>query len=398
MANATRRIPALDGLRGLAILSVLAWHYVASTLPWDTAGQRAGHAALAYAWAGVDLFFVLSGFLIGGILLDHARARNLLAVFYARRALRILPLYWAVLAAYAASRAFLAPHLPDGASAWLHANPHPLWTYLTFGQNIATGLFSPHVAEPGWLNVTWSLAVEEHFYLVVPLAFLALPARLLPWALATIVALGPAVRALVLDRLAPEAGLYVLTPCRVDTIVLGVLCAWAVRRPRVRAALRPARLWAVAVALAAALAAAQVVDVGRAFALFGYSAVGLLSACVLLLALVDERGPLAAVLRSAALQRAGGVAYGLYLLHQPVQGLAHALVLGAAPRLGTAAEAAVTAGAFAASFALAELSWRVLERPLVALGQRLRYASPQVVPANDVPGAGDRQAPDRHAA
>jgi peptidoglycan/LPS O-acetylase OafA/YrhL len=374
MADPTRRLPALDGLRGLAILSVLAWHYVASIAPWDAAWASGARAALAYAWTGVDLFFVLSGFLVGGIVLDQRDAPNLLRVFYARRALRILPLYWLLLAAFVASGALLAGGLAEGAREWLHGNPHSLLTYLVFGQNLATGFLSPEVAEPGWVNVTWSLAVEEHFYLVVPLAMRALPLRAIPWALGAAVAAGPALRWATMERFG-AASVYVLTHCRVDAIVLGVLCAWAVRQPAVRARLRPRALGAAALALGALLVAAQLVDVGRAFPVAAYSVAALLYACVLLLVVVAEGGPVARLLRAAPLQRVGLLAYGLYLLHQPVNGLLHALVLGEAPGLATPAAAALTACALAVTFALAELSWRFVERPLVAMGQRLRYGA-----------------------
>jgi peptidoglycan/LPS O-acetylase OafA/YrhL len=371
MAETTRRVPALDGLRGLAILSVLAWHYVVSIAPWDAAWAPVARGALAYAWTGVDLFFVLSGFLVGGIVLDQRAAPNLLRVFYARRALRILPLYWLLLAAFGLSGALLAGGLSEGAREWLHGNPHSLLTYLVFGQNLVTGFLSPQVAEPGWVNVTWSLAVEEHFYLVVPLALRALPVRAVPWALGAAVAAGPALRWVTLERLGAEA-VYVLTHCRVDAIVLGVLCAWVVRQPRLRAALDRRALYGAAAVLAGLLAAAQLVDVGRAFPVAAYSVAALLYACVLLLAVVEERGPVAAVLRARPLQRVGLLAYGLYLLHQPVNGLLHALALDAAPTLATPAAAALTACALALTFALAELSWRAVERPLVARGQRLR--------------------------
>ena len=285
------RLPALDGLRGLAILSVLAWHYVACLAPWDAGWGDVARTALGYSWSGVDLFFVLSGFLIGGIVLDHRRAPNFITVFYARRALRILPLYWLLLLAFAASSALLSGRIGEAADAWLHANPQSLFTYLTFGQNIATGLFSPLVAEPGWLNVTWSLAVEEHFYLVVPLALVALPARAAPWALGAVVVSGPAIRwAFVTSG---DASVYILTPARVDTLVLGVLCAWAIRQPRLRAALTAPRLVAVASTLAAALVGARVVDVGLAFPVLAYSALALLYACVLLFAVTDASSILA---------------------------------------------------------------------------------------------------------
>jgi peptidoglycan/LPS O-acetylase OafA/YrhL len=391
MAGPPRRVPALDGLRGLAILAVLAWHYIAAITPWDPAWARSARALLAYAWTGVDLFFVLSGFLIGGIVLEQRRAPNFLAVFYARRALRILPLYWLVLAAFAASGALLAGHLAEPAREWLHGNPHSAFTYLTFGQNFATGLFTPEVAEPGWVNVTWSLAVEEHFYLVGPLALWLLPARAIPWALAAGVAAGPLVRWLVVSRIG-EASVYVLTPCRVDAIVLGVLCAWALRQPRFRAALRRRTLYLAAALLAGALLAAEHVDLGRGYQVAIYSVTALLYACVLLLAIVEERGPVAAVLRSRALQRVGLLAYGLYLLHQPVNGLLHGLLAGAAPSIATLAGGALTAAALVVTFALAELSWRFVEQPLVAVGQRLRYG------ATPVPEAAARRRPAPPAA
>jgi peptidoglycan/LPS O-acetylase OafA/YrhL len=389
----TQRLPALDGLRGLAILSVLAWHYVACIAPWDAPWGQTARRVLTYAWSGVDLFFVLSGFLIGGIVLDNRRAANFITVFYARRALRILPLYWLLLVAFAASSALLAGRISAGADEWLHGNPQSLFTYLTFGQNIATGFFSPQVAEPGWLNVTWSLAVEEHFYLVVPLALVLLPRKVIPWALGAIVMAGPLVRwGLVTSG---DASVYILTPARVDTLVLGVLCAWALRQPGLRAALTAPRLVAIAGVLGAILVGVQLVDVGVAFPVLAYSALGLFHACLLLLAVTHERGRFAALLRVRALQRTGLLAYGLYLFHQPVNGLAHALLLDAAPALSGWAAALVTCAALAATFALAEVSWRVVERPLIGIGQRLRYAreaaAPYVTPR--APAAAPRPRP-----
>lgn len=394
MKQPTSRLPALDGLRGLAILSVLAWHYVASIAPWESSWGQAARTGLAFAWSGVDLFFVLSGFLIGGIVLDNRQAPNFISVFYGRRALRILPLYWLLLVAFAASAALLGGRISAGADEWLHGNPQSLFTYLTFGQNIASGFFSPTVAEPGWLNVTWSLAVEEHFYLVVPLALVVLPARVIPWALGSVVAAGPLIRWLLVTR--SDASVYVVTPARVDTLVLGVLCAWALRQPRLRAALTSRRLVAAAALLGAALVATQLHDVGLAFPVLAYSALGLFHACVLILAVTRQRGALAAVLRVPALQRVGLLAYGLYLFHQPVNGLVHALLFDAAPALTGWRAGAATAVALATTFALAELSWRVVEKPLISIGQRLRYARAPSQ-ANDT-GATAVTPPERAAA
>src|SRR5665213_3873906 len=99
--DAGRRIPELDGLRGVAILLVMCWHLLGGLLA--DAPLRARHVAASlnrFSFSGVDLFFVLSGFLIGGILLDERRSAHYFSAFYARRAFRILPIYGVLLALF----------------------------------------------------------------------------------------------------------------------------------------------------------------------------------------------------------------------------------------------------------------------------------------------------------
>src|SRR6266446_4286628 len=89
------RVPELDGLRGIAILLVIVWHYAVELFAREPGSTAAyGLAVLRLSWSGVDLFFVLSGFLIGGILIDNRGARNYFRVFYFRRVCRIVPLYY----------------------------------------------------------------------------------------------------------------------------------------------------------------------------------------------------------------------------------------------------------------------------------------------------------------
>ena len=96
----SRRIPQLDGLRGVAIALVVVFHYVNFAVESGAPGWvKLLIRPTSLGWSGVDLFFVLSGFLIGGILLDARESRNYFRVFYRRRACRILPLYFAFLAA-----------------------------------------------------------------------------------------------------------------------------------------------------------------------------------------------------------------------------------------------------------------------------------------------------------
>src|SRR5271163_530813 len=104
MIESTRRIPQLDGIRGTAILLVIIWHFV--VVPVTQAphqgeiGRIVAHIGLL-TWSGVDLFFVLSGFLIGGILIDARDSPNYFSTFYVRRVFRILPIYLLVVVAYA---------------------------------------------------------------------------------------------------------------------------------------------------------------------------------------------------------------------------------------------------------------------------------------------------------
>jgi peptidoglycan/LPS O-acetylase OafA/YrhL len=155
MSRSSPRFPGLDSLRVLAILGVVGRHYPHTGAPaWFAELTRFG-------WTGVDLFFVLSGFLIGRQLLEPIATgeRPQLLSFYLRRLLRILPSYWVVLAVYV-----LVPIAREEESMG------PLWRFLTFTQNIGF--------EGGAFSHAWSLCIEEQFYLVLPLLVLALAPRI----------------------------------------------------------------------------------------------------------------------------------------------------------------------------------------------------------------------------
>jgi peptidoglycan/LPS O-acetylase OafA/YrhL len=153
------RSPKLDGVRGLAILGVLAYHLIAfygSAEPGSFGSLAISLASAGYL--GVDLFFVLSGFLLGGILLDHRDAPNYYRVFYLRRAARILPLYAVWISLFYVARETVPADSPP--HNLLLARPLPWWVYATLTQNF----FPPvdgNVLRAGMLLPTWSLGVEE---------------------------------------------------------------------------------------------------------------------------------------------------------------------------------------------------------------------------------------------
>jgi peptidoglycan/LPS O-acetylase OafA/YrhL len=242
------RMPELDGLRGIAIFLVLIWHYALGTFVLEP-GSTAAYAlaCLRLTWSGVDLFFVLSGFLIGGILIDNQKSNNYFKVFYARRVCRIFPLYfyWLLLFCgllFTAHLLFL-PNLAwlladpvkmaaNPANLELPPDPLPLWSYATFSQNFL--MTYRNTMGPNWMGITWSLAVEEQFYCALPFIIRYLEPRKLPWFLVGFILAAPLLRvSLSFSFSSGPLAAYVLTPCRADALLLGALCAWVVRQQQI---------------------------------------------------------------------------------------------------------------------------------------------------------------------
>jgi peptidoglycan/LPS O-acetylase OafA/YrhL len=162
-----KRIPELDGIRGFAILLVLCYHYIAVPIPVNARPELLFiRQILSNAWSGVDLFFVLSGFLITGILIDHRDAGNYFKVFYIRRINRIFPLYYfflilfLVLQRWESQLGFVSENLFD--------NSLPIFPYFLYLQNFVMAVRGDYGNE--FLAMTWSLAVEEQFYWTVSLS------------------------------------------------------------------------------------------------------------------------------------------------------------------------------------------------------------------------------------
>ncbi len=372
-----RRVPELDGLRGLAVLAVLIWHCVGGALDLDQAWARWILNALNLTWTGVDLFFVLSGFLIGGIMLDHCNASNFFKVFYARRTLRIFPIYYVVVLTYVlALGGGLARHHP--VIQPLLEPQAPLWSYFTFTQNF---LFA-HSGNGGapWLRVTWSLAVEEQFYLCLPFVIFMVPRKRLGQVLAGLILSVPLLRVGLYD-LPPRPGFagYLLMPARADALLLGTLAAWLGRHEPTRGWLSAnVRLLRAALAVlflgTVALHQWRIDYISLGMLTWGYTWIAVFYCCLMLVAIHEKEGLVTWVTRNKALRYLGRISYGVYLLHQIVHGLAHGLILNQAPILRTWTDASVTGLAIAATLALAALSWHWFEQPLVELGHRLKYA------------------------
>jgi len=219
-------LPVLDGVRGLAILGVLLFHFVSPENP-EGSFDHAVSWLFAYGALGVDLFFLLSGFLITGILYDSRRDAHYFRNFYMRRVLRIFPLYYGVLAVVF----LIAPLIPPlRGSEIAGLRDEQAWAWL-YGVNIYLALHGGWVLS--YLTHFWSLAIEEQFYLVWPLVVWLLsgtPRFFMRFALAVAIAsFGARVVASLLG--VNPVATTVLTPFQLDSLALGAFVAVYVRQP-----------------------------------------------------------------------------------------------------------------------------------------------------------------------
>lgn len=376
----SKRIPELDGLRGIAILLVLIWHFFVT--PSLAAGGPASSGVTSFllamgrlTWSGVDLFFVLSGFLIGGILLDARDSSNYFKVFYIRRFCRILPVYAATCAVFWAGRNFATGH--PASVEWIFSGPMHWLTYVTFTQNIAMTL-SGGLGAQG-LAATWSLAVEEQFYLTLPLLIWFLSPRRLAYVLAAAILAAPVLRAL-LYLLLPQGGVgaYVLMPCRADSLMLGVLAALALRRDDVWLVLtRQTRLLkgiGLVLGLGVILFTVRGWTIGTLpMSTLGYTWLALFYLVFLVLGLTEPHGLLGSVLRNRALRGLGEISYGTYLFHLGVNGLVHGVIRGRSPGIDSPGDVLVGLFALVLTLVIAKASWVYFEWPIVKLGRSFHY-------------------------
>ncbi len=377
MKNQPKRIPELDGLRGVAILLVILCHYVGQSghSPVGVWGHRF-LTVFGAGWAGVDLFFVLSGFLIGGILLNARDAPHYFQAFYMRRLFRILPIYYLWTLLFALFVGVVIAFFPSQNVVRLH-DLSRVPVQLAFLQNIFVG--TPRFVWV-WFAVTWSLAVEEQFYLVAPPLIRFLTPRKLAFVLIATICAAPVLRILFFHY-APGTYIAVFSmPCRADTLAWGMLLAagWRenwfreyVSRNRVR--LQGALL--VLLMGAGVLFWWLVHRTNWVTVSIGYSWLAILYSAVLLAIVSGSVGWFARIMRSKVLVWLGGVSYCVYLLHFSFNFFAHRLFLHGEPEIYDAAGVGVSVLALAATLAVAELSKRYFEGPLIRRGHDYPYES-----------------------
>ena len=358
------RMVELDGIRGLAILLVVIWHLFGNN---QIEGLRPGSwqahlfLSLSFTWSGVDLFFVLSGFLIGGILYDARNSESYYKTFYCRRMARIFPVYFVWFALFMVGVYFAG----STSSALLRAifnDDIPLWTYPLFVQNIAITLHRNWGAM--WIAGTWSLAVEEQFYLLLPVLVRRSSKRVV-----TLIAVGSIVGAplfrLTHGSAAASLGPYTLLPSRADALGFGVLVAMACRNEAVWTWLNAHRRWLFAAMLVIGCRLALML--GHRVYVYGtgLSWLDAFYGMLLLLTLIHTGTIQTAFFRSRVLVKLGALSYTVYLLHNGINMLLHFAIFGAGPAVHDWASFVVTLLSLAIVMPVAASSWRYFERPII---------------------------------
>ncbi|HLZ38346.1 MAG TPA: acyltransferase family protein, partial [Mycobacteriales bacterium] len=386
-AGAGGRLRALDGVRGLAVL------FFHAGMPWAHGG-----------FLGVDTFFVLSGYLITVLLLRESRATGRVSLrrFWARRARRLLPALLLVLAALAAYATTLPtearPRLRGDALATLGYVAN--WRFVVQAED-----YFAHTGPPSPLRHTWSLGVEEQFYLLWPLLFLvALRLRRPRAAVVALATLGTAASAVLMARMA-DAGvsvprLYYGTDTRISSLLIGCLLAAVLGRFPGERPLRHASVRALtALAALAGVAVTGVLwvtaDVERLWR-GGFVVAAVATAALVAGVVLDPGGPVGRLLAAPPLAALGVISYGVYLWHWPVYLVVNGERTGLVGVSLLGARVAVTLLVAVASFLLVERpvlrgalrSWRALVVPPAAVGAvsaamvvvTLPLPLPQVVP------------------
>lgn len=393
--NHTRpRLEGLDGLRGLAILLVMVFHLVLE-YPFSAGVDSLYYRLGGMGWFGVDLFFVLSGFLITGILIDHKGGENYFINFFGRRALRIFPLYYTVLIfLFLLMPLFGAYDTPE--LRFIQSHQAFFWTFMANWGFVAAG--SAHVFNVEWLALVhfWSLAVEEQFYLAWPFIVAYFSRSWFVRICLFLIGCAFGFRLMIAVFDLPQGAAYTLTPARIDTLAVGALIAVAVRHTaETRRLLYAFAPWGAGLA-ACIMIFIFVTQNGIWFAdritsTIGFSALAVGWGCFLVMCLPEYPRPFVrGLMASSVLRRFGLYSYGLYVLHHLILPHLQTEPFAELPLAEPVAATVYIAVCIAIFFAAAWMSWHLLEKRFIALKWIFNYSGER---AKDVGRRGARVTP-----
>jgi peptidoglycan/LPS O-acetylase OafA/YrhL len=354
-----QHVPSLDGIRGTAIIFVLLFH----CYPYLS--------VFKFGWTGVDLFFVLSGFLISGILIDTVNDEHYYKNFILKRVLRIFPLYYLSLVIFL----FLIPAFSPFISSILqldYASLHQLWYWL-YGSNWLLSL------KDGWMhgagiNHFWSLSIEEQFYLFWPLLIALFRKKsFLTLCLSTIV-LSMMVRIVLFFCNVSHPALYMLTITRADALALGGCIAVMIRNEagiRVLSRIAPYMFFGMLLIIAVGVYLfGSINPYTNFFSSIGYTFVDMMYASLIVLGLSDFLF-FRKLLSTSVLRFFGKYSYSMYIFHHPVViicfGLSGQLLPG-----GIWTRLLVSTLSILITILISLLTWNAFEAKFLRLKKKIR--------------------------
>ncbi len=359
------RIPQIDGLRGFALLMVLAYHMINNPILFvyqPNVLQVVLRKFTYFTYGALDLFFVLSGYLIAKILIENKHSKSFFKVFYGRRLLRILPLFYLLLVIYLVLRS-IGMNDPEG---FLFGNELPMWSYFAYVPNYMMAFSNSYGAKI--LTPTWSLGVDEQFYLVAPAIIFLFKKKWIPYFVIPLIIAAPIFRA--------STDLYYMKilpfQMRMDSLFIGVLLAYLVCEMDLIALTKKKVMLLTGCIILVGLAI-LLLTYTRTIGVLDHSLFNLFYVLIVLYIISVENSFLVKVLKQKWLRLFGFISYGVYLFHQVISGLLHAIILDQKPRLNNLEDLGVMLIAFILSIGFGYLLHILIEKPLINFGHKFKY-------------------------
>jgi peptidoglycan/LPS O-acetylase OafA/YrhL len=356
-----KRLLQIDGLRGIAIIIVLLFHFLNNS--YSNSNNLNYLEAIiskitSFGWVGVNLFFVISGFLIGSILLKNKGSQNYFRTFYFRRFLRIIPLYYTLLVVFVVFNFLLID-----SKLTLFENPIPIWQYFLLVQNFSMsrlGHFGPNALTP-----TWSLAIEEQFYLIAPIMIYLLRRNILITVAICLILCSCIFRMYSYNWYMEYTHFF----SRVDSLLIGLLIAILNLNTKGIEYMLKAKNIVIYIFIFLVLLMAF-----SFFSQINHTLISYFFGGVLIFSLsVNEKSLIYKILVNKATLFFGKYSYFIYLFHQLINGLLFSYIKNGNPVLNTEFDYLIEFFAILLTMVLATISFKYLESKFILKGQSFSY-------------------------
>ena len=362
-----KHIKELDGIRGLACLFVLTHHCFTGVLAVEVTGWSKSIIDFfsIFFLSGVDLFFVLSGFLVGGIIIDNYNSQNFLKVFYLRRIFRIFPVYYLLIISFIIGYFLVGDYKFFDDSLFKHR--YNIWSYVVFIQSYVFGLFNN--SGPLWLAPSWSVSVEEQFYLLTPFLILLIGKKRALYFILLGIVIAPFIRFFLLNNVGFYA-MYMFFPARMDTLFWGVLLAYFLRNESIRAKLRNFSLLIYMIILIILLSLYFKISISL---VDKFTSLSLLYTCIMWVILEGESKKVKTFVSLRIFTYVGSISYAVYMFHQVINGLLHGFIFHSKPIISDLDTILVTCLSVLITVGISHFSLKYFENPIRKHGLKYKY-------------------------